>query len=111
MRAWWAYWISVGFAAVLWIGAPLALGGDGFTSLLDHPLWLAIFVIPLVVGGVDLIAYRQTNAEVCRLEAQRHGWLRAMVGGGYSAGTFAWTGWALLVLAVLIIAAKIAGSF
>jgi hypothetical protein len=34
-----------------------------------------------------------------------------MVGGGYSAGTFAWTGWALLVLAVLIIAAKIAGSF
>jgi hypothetical protein len=86
MRAWWAYWISVGFAAVLWIGAPLALGGD-------------------------LIAYRQTHAEVCRLEAQRHGWLRAMVGGGYSAGTFAWTGWALLVLAVLIIAAKIAGSF
>jgi hypothetical protein len=67
-------------------------------------------LVPLVVAGVNLILFRDSHEDVCRLEAQRHGWLRAMVGDGYSARTFALTGAALLVLAVLILVAVATGG-
>jgi hypothetical protein len=104
MRAWWVYWIAIAVGAVIWLGAILVVGRDGFRSLLTQPLWLVVLVAPLVVAGADLIVYRTTHEEVCRLEARRHGWLRAMVGDGYSARTFTWTGVALLVVAGLIVA-------
>jgi hypothetical protein len=110
MRAWWIYWLTIGAAAVLWIGAALIAGRDGLRALLDQPLWLAILLFPLVLAGVNLIVYRASHEEVCRLEAERHGWLRAMVGRGYSARTFALTGIALLTLAVAIAAANLTGA-
>ena len=110
MRAWWVYWISIALGAILWIGVPLLAGRDGLSTVLDQPIWLAAMVLPLIVAGLNLIAYRDSHEEVCRLEAQRHGWLRAMVGNGYSAKTFALTGVALLALVALIIAAVVTGS-
>ena len=110
MRAWWVYWISIAIAAVLWIGAPLVLGADGFRSLFDQPIWLVALVLPVLVAGADLILYRESHEEVCRLEARRHGWLRAMVGDGYSARTFASTGLAVLALGALIVGAQLTGS-
>jgi hypothetical protein len=110
VRAWWVYWISVAVAAVLWIGAPLALGGTAFRALITEPVWLAIFVIPLVIAGLDLVLFRSTHEEVCRLEAQRHRWLRALVGDGYSATAFLWTGVIVLALAVAIVAAVVLGA-
>jgi hypothetical protein len=110
MRAWWVYWISIAVAAVLWIGAPLLLGGSRFRALLHERIWLAVFVIPLVVAGLDLILYRVAHEEVCRLEARRHRWLRALVGDGYSATTFMWTGVAVLGLAIVVVAAVALGA-
>ena len=37
------------------------------------------------------------------MEAERHSWLAAMVGGGYSARTFALTGIVLLILGVALV--------
>ena len=110
MRAWWVYWVSIALAAIVWIGVPLLTGRDGIATVLHQPIGLAIMLLPLIVAGVNLIAYRDSHEEVCRLEAQRHGWLRAMVGNGYSARTFALTGVALLALVALILAAVATGS-
>jgi hypothetical protein len=110
VRAWWVFWISIAAAAILWIGVPLALGRAQFRATLTEPVWLAIFVIPLVIGGLDLVLFRSTHEEVCRLEAQRHRSLRAIVGDGYSAGTFLWTGVIVLALAVAIVAAVVLGA-
>jgi hypothetical protein len=103
VRAWWAYWLTIGVAAVLWIGVPLVAGRDGLLDLLHQPLGLAILLLPLVAAGINLIAYRGSHEEVCRLEVERHPSLRYLVGRGYSARTFAWTGGALLVLAAVIV--------
>lgn len=111
MRAWWIYWLSIAVAAAIWIGLGLVGGREGLRSALGQPLGLAILVAPLIVAGVDLILYRETHEEVCRMEAERHGWLRAMVGRGYSATTFLWTGVALLGLVALIVAAAVGGTF
>jgi hypothetical protein len=107
VRAWWIYWLTVAMAAVLWIGVPLIAGRDGLLSLLEQPVGLAILVLPLVAAGVNLIVYRASHEEICRLEVERHPSLRHLVGRGYSARTFAWTGGALLVLAGVIVAAAI----
>jgi hypothetical protein len=109
VRAWWVYWLSIAIAAVLWVGVPLVLRGPAFRSLLANPVWLVIFVAPLVVAGLDLVLFRETHEEVCRLEARRHRWLRALVGDGYSATTFMWTGVAVLALAVVIVGAAATG--
>lgn len=111
VRAWWVYWVSIAVAAALWIGIGLVGGRDGLRSALGQPLGLAILVVPLIVAGVDLVLYRKTHEEVCRLEAERHGWLRAMVGRGYSATTFLWTGVALLGLVAVIVAAALGRAF
>jgi len=29
VRAWWAYWLTIGVAAILWIGVPLIVGREG----------------------------------------------------------------------------------
>lgn len=110
MRAWWIYWISIAVAAVLWIGAPVLSGREGLANLLDQPVWLVILLAPLVVAGVNLILFRDSHEEVCRLEAKRHRWLRAMVGAGYSARTFALTGVAVLALVALILVAVATGA-
>jgi len=111
VRAWWVYWLSIAVAAALWIGVGLVSGRDGLRSALGQPLALAILVAPLIVAGIDLILYRTTHEEICRLEAERHGWLRAMVGRGYSATTFLWTGVALLGLVALIVVVAVGGTF
>lgn len=105
MRAWWAYWGSITFAAVVWLAALLLLGRSGLRSVLGSPLGLTVFVAPLVIAGLDLILYRATHEEICRLEARRHRWLRALVGQGYSAAAFLWTGVGILVVAVVIVTA------
>jgi hypothetical protein len=110
MRAWWVYWLSIAVAATLWIGVPLIGGRDALRVWTDQPAGLAVLLLPLVVAGLDLILYRTSHEDVCRLEAERHGWLRALVGRGYSATTFAWTGVALLAIVVLIVAAKVGGA-
>src|SRR5262245_38725911 len=110
MRAWWTYWIAVGLAAVLWIGLPVVAGRDWFREQLHEPLSLAILLIPVAFAGLNLIAFRASHEEVCRLEAQRHSWLRALVGRGYSARQFALTGIVLLGLVVVILAAVATGS-
>jgi hypothetical protein len=103
MRAWWVCWISIAIAAVAWIAAPLILGRGEVRSFVWAPVGLLFLVVPLIVAGIDLIAYRRSHEEICRLEAQRHGWLRRLVGDGYSARTFAWTGVALVALAGLVL--------
>jgi hypothetical protein len=107
VRAWWVYWLTIAVAAALWIGVALISGRDGLRSLLEQPLGLAALLLPLVVAGVNLIVYRTSHEEVCRLEVARHPSLRYLVGRGYSARTFAWTGGALLVLAGVMVAAVI----
>ena len=103
VRAWWAYWVSITFAAVLWLGALLLLGRSSLRSILGNPMGLTVFVAPLVVAGVDLILFRATHEEICRLEARRHRWLRSLVGQGYSAAAFLWSGVAVLVVAIVIV--------
>jgi hypothetical protein len=110
MRAWWAYWLTIGVAAVLWIGLPLVAGEDGFRSLLDQPIWLAILVLPLALAGLNLIVYRDSHEEICRLELERHPWLRFVLGRGYSARTFALTGMALLLLFGIILVGSLGGA-
>jgi hypothetical protein len=110
MRAWWVYWVSVAVAAMLWIGIPLLAGRDGLAAILHQPIGLAALLSPLIVAGVNLIMFRASHEEVCRLEAQRHAWLRAMVGNGYSARTFGLTGIGLLVVVAVIVAAVATGN-
>jgi hypothetical protein len=104
------YWLSIGIAAVVWVGGALLGGRSGLSAMLGQPVGLTILLLPLVVAGVDLIVYRSSHEEVCRVEAERHGWLRALVGRGYSAATFAWTGVALLGLVGVILLAKTGGA-
>ena len=108
MRAWWAYWVTIGIAAASWIVVPLAAGREGFRTILGQPLWLSILLAPLVAAGINLIVFRASHEEVCRYESERHGWLRAIVGRGYSSRMFGLTGLALLAAVVLIIAASFA---
>ena len=110
VRAWWVYWLCVAFAAVLWIAVPLVIGGAALRSLLADSRWLAVFVAPLVVAGLDLVLFRATHEAVCRLEASRHRWLRALVRDGYSASTFLWTGVAVLGLAAVIVVGVATGG-
>lgn len=107
MRTWWIFWSTVVLAAVLWIAVPLVAGREAFRSLLSQPLSLAILVAPVAAAGINLIIFRRTHEEVCRLEAQRHGWLRAVVGRGYSARLFAATGVVLLAVTLFILAAAV----
>jgi len=107
MRTWWIFWSTVVLAAVLWIAVPLVAGREAFRSLLSQPLSLAILVAPVAAAGINLIIFLRTHEEVCNLEAQRHGWLRAVVGRGYSARLFAATGVVLLAVTLFILAAAV----
>jgi hypothetical protein len=110
MRAWWAYWLTIGVAAVLWIGVAIAAPEGGMRAILNQPAWLVLLLAPLVVAGLNLIVFRESHEEICRLEVARHPWLRYLVGGGYSARTFALTGLGLLALVgVLIVAVATVG--
>lgn len=108
MRAWWVYWLTIGIGVLLWVGALVVVGRDGFRELLRQPLLLLILLSPLVAAGVNLIVYRTSHEEVCRYEVGRHPWLRYLVGRGYAARTFAWTGVVILGVALLILAASLA---
>jgi hypothetical protein len=109
MKAWWTYWASLDVALILWIGAIVALGRDGFRSALAEPIPATILAAPIAIGGLNLILFRASHQTVCRLEAERHGWLRMLVGRGYSSTTFAVTGVALLALAAYVVVAALAG--
>jgi len=110
MRAWWVFWVTIGIAAALWIGVPLVGGREAFRNALGQPVWLSILLAPLAAAGVNLIAFRASHEEVCRYEAERHRWLRAIVGRGYSSRMFASTGVVFLVVVVLLIVAKLVGG-
>jgi hypothetical protein len=109
MRAWWVYWGSIALALALWTGASIVAGPGGLREVVSQPVWLAILLLPLGVAGVDLILYRERHEEVCRVEAERHAWLRVLVGRGYSARTFLWSGLALLALVGFIVFSAITG--
>jgi hypothetical protein len=109
VRAWRAYWLTIGVATVLWIGVGVAGPDRGMRAILEQPLWLILLLTPLVVAGVNLVVFRRSHETICRLEVDRHPWLRYLVGDGYSARTFALTGIALLGLVVLLIVALLSG--
>ena len=100
MKAWRADWLTVAVAAALWIGALVVGGRDGIRTALGQPVWAVILLAPIFIAGFNLVAFRQTHEVVSRMEAERHRWLAAMVGRGYSARTFALTGIVLFVLGV-----------
>jgi len=102
MRAWWTYWLTVVAGAVIWIGALVVGGRDGLRSMLGSPLGLVILLAPIAIAGVNLVLYRQSHEEVCRIEVERHRSLRLLAGNGYSANRFALTGLMLIALAVVI---------
>jgi hypothetical protein len=110
VRAWLTYWFSIGVAAILWIAVAIGAGRDGMREILHQPGWLLILVSPLVVAGLNLILFRESHEQVCRLETERHSWLRYIVGSGYSARTFGLTGLALLGMASLVIALQLMRS-
>ena len=103
MKAWWAYWLTLAIGAALWIGALVVGGRGGISMALGQPLWAVVLLAPIFIAGLNLVAFRQTHEVVCRMEAERHSWLAAMVGGGYSARTFALTGIVLLILGVALV--------
>ena len=103
MKAWWAYWLTLAIGAALWIGALVVGGRDGIKTALGQPLWAVVLLAPIFIAGLNLVAFRQTHEVVCRMEAERHSWLSALVGGGYSARTFALTGIVLLILGVALV--------
>jgi hypothetical protein len=110
MRAWWTFWATALLGAVLWIAVPLVAGRTGFRAVLDDPLGLAALLLPLVAGGVNLILFRRTHETVCRVEAQRHRFFRAIAGDGYSARAFGVTGLVLLAVAVAVLAVRWLGA-
>lgn len=110
MRAWWTFWATALLGAVLWIAVPLVAGRTRFRAILDDPIGLAILLLPLVAGGVNLILNRQTHETVCRIEAQRHRSFRAIARDGYSARAFGITGVALLAVAVAVLAVRWLGA-
>jgi len=100
VKAWWSYWLTLVFGAVLWIGVAVVAGREGIRTTLGQPIGAAILIAPIVLAGLNLVAFRRTHEKVCRMEAKRHRWLSVLVGRGYSARTFALTGLALLTLGV-----------
>lgn len=110
MKAWWAYWLTLAIGAALWIGALVVGGRDGIRTALGQPLWAVILLAPIFIAGLNLVAFRQTHEVVCRMEAERHSWLKGMVGGGYSARTFALTGIVLLILGIALVVWIVSGS-
>ena len=107
MRAWYAYWATFVVGLVIWFGVLVLGGRDGFRSMLGSSLGLTILILPMVAAGINLILYRRSHEEVCRLEIERHRFLRLVAGSGYSASVFAATGAALIALAVVILAAQL----
>ena len=103
MKAWWAYWLTLAFGAVLWIGVAVAAGREGIRTALGQPIWAAILIAPIFLAGLNLVAFRRTHEVVCRLEVERHPWLTLLVGHGYSARTFALTGLVLLAFGVALV--------
>jgi hypothetical protein len=82
VRAWWAYWLTFGVGVTVWITATLVAGRGGLNGLLQDPLWLAVLVAPIAAAGLNLIFFRKSHEEVCRLEIQRHPWMRYVAGRG-----------------------------
>jgi hypothetical protein len=68
---------------------------------------LVILLAPVIAAGLNLILFRDSHEEVCRVEVRRHRWMRAIAGNGYSATSFAVTGVAMLAFAVWIAATRI----
>ena len=110
MKAWWSYWLTVAVGAVLWIGVAVVAGREGIRTALDQPIWAAILVAPIFLAGLNLVAFRRTHENVCRMEAERHRWLSLLVGRGYSARTFALTGLVLLACGVVLVVWVVSGA-
>ena len=110
MRAWWAYWATFAIGVVLWIGVAIATPEGTMAEILHEPVWLFLLLAPLVAAGANLIIFRQQHETVCALEAERHAWLRLLVGRGYSATAFAATGVALIGLAVVVLVSIVSGA-
>jgi hypothetical protein len=102
VKAWWAYWLTLAVGALLWIGVAVLAGRKGIGTALGQPISATIMLAPIFLAGLNLVAFRQTHEVVCRMEAERHRWLSVLVGRGYSATTFAWTGLVLLALGVVL---------
>jgi hypothetical protein len=111
VRAWWAYWLTLAVGAALWIGVAVATPGGTMRDALHHPVWLFVLLAPLVAAGGNLIVFRRQHETICRLEAERHAWLRMLVGRGYSATTFAATGVALVGLAGMVLYGVVSGAW
>ena len=103
MKAWWAYWLTLVFGAVLSMGVAVAAGREGINAALDQPILATALIAPIFLAGLNLVAFRLTHEVVCRLEIERHPWLSRLVGRGYSARTFALTGLVLLAFGVTLV--------
>lgn len=103
MKAWRAYWLTFAAGAALWTGLALVAGRDGIRTALGQPISATILLAPIFLAGLNLIAFRRTHEDVCRMEAERHRWLSVLVGRGYSARMFAATGLVLLALGVVLV--------
>ena len=110
MKAWWAYWLIVAIGALLWIAFAVVGGREGIRTALGQPIWAAILLAPIFLAGLNLVVFRQTHEVVCRIEAERHRWLSVLVGGGYSARTFAVTGLSLMALGVALVVLASSGA-
>ena len=110
MRAWWAYWLTLIFGSLAWVGVVIAVGREGLKTALGQPLWATILIAPIFLAGLNLVVFRSRHEVVCRLEVERHPWLSHLVGRGYSARTFALTGLAVLALGVALVIGVIGGS-
>ena len=103
MRAWWTYWITLLVGGAAWITAVIALGRDGLRTALTQPAWAAVLIAPIFLAGLNLVAFRASHEVVCRLEIERHPWLRYMVGRGYSARVFGLAGIVVLGLGAILV--------
>jgi len=107
MRAWWAFWLTLGTAAVLWLGAALLAPDRDVRAALANRVVLVVLLAPLVAAGLNLILFRNAHEAACRVEVQRHRWMRAIAGSGYSATSFAVTGVAILAFVAWILGTRI----
>ena len=110
MRAWWAYWLTLAAGAVLWVGVAVVAGREGITTALSQPISATILLAPIFLAGLNLVAFRRTHEVVCRVEAERHRWVSVLVGRGYTARTFAWTGLVLLAFGVVLVVWVVGGA-